>query len=85
MNPPPCLYLHSIDEVQESADLQRLQKFTANTAAWLFVRDPKTLDEIERTDLVAFCQASPTLRKAYNLIQKFLSVVHQREGHRLDS
>lgn len=71
-------------EVQESADLQRLQKFTATTAVWLFVRDPNTLDEIERTDLMTFCQASPTLRKAYDLIQEFLSIVHQREGQRLD-
>ena len=71
-------------EVQESADLQRLQKFTANTAVWLFVRDPKTLDQLERADLAAYCQASPPLRQAYGLIQEFLSLVHQRKGHQLD-
>lgn len=72
-------------EVQESADLQRLHKFTANTAIWLFVRDPDMLDELEQADLAAFCQASPTLRQAYGLIQEFLSIVRRREGHRLDA
>ncbi len=39
-------------EVTTAADLHRIQKFSANTAVWLFVRDPKTLDEIEREDSV---------------------------------
>jgi transposase len=51
-------------EVKTPANLPRLQKFSANTAVWLFVRDPNTLDEIEREDLAAFCQASPTLKRA---------------------
>ncbi len=72
-------------EVRASANLHRLHKFSANTAVWLFVRDPKTLDEIERDDLSAFCQVSTTLKKAYHLIQDFLSMVHKREGHRLDT
>jgi transposase len=41
-------------EVKTSANVHRLQKFSANTAVWLFVRDPETLDEIEREDLAAF-------------------------------
>jgi transposase len=71
-------------EVRTSANPHRLQKFSANTAVWLFVRDPKTLDKIEQDDLAAFCQVSPTLKRAYHLIQDFLSMVHKREGHRLD-
>src|SRR3989442_7225235 len=71
-------------EVKTSANLHRLQKFSANTAVWLFVRDPQTLDEIEQEDLAAFCQVSPTLKRAYHLIQDFLAMVHKREGHRLD-
>ncbi len=55
-------------EVKTSADLHRIQKFSANTAVWLFVLDPKKLDEIEQEDLAAFCQASPTLGRAYDLI-----------------
>jgi len=49
------------------------------------VRDPERLDEVEREDLAAFCQASTTLKKAYGLIQDFLAMVHKREGHRLDA
>ena len=72
-------------EVKATASLPRLQKFSASTAVWLFVRDPDSLDEIEREDLAAFCQVSPTLKKAYHLIQEFFSMVHKREGHRLDA
>lgn len=72
-------------EVKATASLPRLQKFSASTAVWLFVRDPDALDEIEREDLAAFCQVSPTLKKAYHLIQEFLSMVHKREGQRLDA
>ena len=72
-------------EVKASANPQRLQKFSANTAVWLFVRDPESLDEMEQQDLAAFCQASITLKKAYDLVQDFLSMVHKREGHRLET
>jgi transposase len=47
---------------------ERLQKYTAKTAIWLFVRDPKLLNEIEREDLATFCQASAPLKKAYDLL-----------------
>lgn len=72
-------------EVKASANLHRLQKFSANTAVWLFVGDPKTLDEIEQEDLATFCQVSTTLKRAYELIQDFLKMVHKREGQRLDA
>jgi transposase len=55
------------------------------TAIWLFVRDPQKLGEIEREDLTAFCQASAPLNKASDLLQDFFSMVHQREGQRLDA
>src|SRR6267154_2287051 len=32
-----------------------------------------------------FCQASPTLKRAYDLVQDFLQMVHKREGQRLDA
>ena len=72
-------------EVKTSANRHRLQKFSANTAVWLFVRDPKTLDDIERDDLAVFRQVSTTLNRAYDLIQDFFSMVRKREGHRLDA
>jgi transposase len=72
-------------EVRASVDLHRLQKFTANTAVWLFIPDPETLDEIEKQDLEMFCLASPQLSQAYQLAQEFLVMVRKREGHRLDA
>ena len=72
-------------EVRTSLNPQRLQKYSANTAIWLFVRDGKKLNEIEREDLATFCQASAALKKAYDLVQDFLSMVHKRAGHRLDA
>ncbi len=72
-------------EVETSANLHRLHQFSANAAVWLFVRDPKTLDDIEREDLAAFCQVSSTLKRAYELIQDFLRMVHKKEGARLDA
>jgi transposase len=72
-------------EMRVSVNPERIQKYSVNTAIWLFVRDPKKLDETEREDLTAFCQASALLKKAYDLLQDFLSMVHQREGQRLDA
>ena len=72
-------------EVQASVNPARIQKYSAKAAVWLFVRHPKTLDEIEREDLATFCQASTTLKRAYRLVQEFLTMVHKREGERLDA
>lgn len=72
-------------EVRVCVNPERLQKYSVNAAMWLFVRDPNTLDEIEREDLAAFCHASTLLKKAYDLLQDFLLMVHQREGHRLET
>ena len=71
-------------EVRASLNPARLQKYSVNAAIWLFVRDPKKLNELEREDLAAFCQASAALKKAYDLLQDFLSMAHKREGQRLD-
>lgn len=71
-------------EVRASVDIHRLQKFTASTAVWLFVRDPDSLDDIEKQDLKMFCLASAQLSQAYQLVQQFLTMVRKREGHRLD-
>jgi len=72
-------------EVRTSLHPERLQKYSVNAAIWLFVRDPNKLEEIEQEDLAAFCQASAPLKKAYEILQDFLSIVHQREGQRLDA
>ncbi len=71
--------------VQASLNPHRLHTFTASTAVWLFVRDPKSLDEVEQENLATFCQASPTLKRTYDLVQDFMHMVRKREGHRLDA
>ena len=71
--------------VQASLNPDRLCKFPASTAVWLFVRDKKSWDEFEQEDLATFCQASPTLKLAYDLVQDFMQMVRKREGHRLDA
>ena len=73
------------ESVQASLNPNRLHTFTASTAIWLFVRDPKSLDEIEQEDLATFCQASLTLKRTYELVQDFMQMVQKREGHRLDA
>jgi len=72
-------------EIKASANPQRILKYTPNAAVWLFVRNPKDLDKMEQEALAAFCQASAQLRLAYDLVQDFFSMVHKREGHRLDA
>jgi transposase len=47
--------------------------------------DPKDLDEVEQEALAAFCQTSTQLRLAHDLVQDFFSMVHKREGNRLDA
>lgn len=73
------------ESVLASLNPNRLHTFTASTAIWLFVRDPKSLDEIEQEDLATFCQASLTLKRTSELVQDFMQMVHKREGHRLDA
>jgi transposase len=72
-------------EVQIAVSPERIQKFSASSALWLFVREKDTLDDLEQEDLRAWLMASPTLAKAYQLIQDFLVMMHKREGHRLET
>ena len=61
-----------------------LQDFSSKESVWLFVRDPKKLDKMKREYLAALCQASITLKRAYDLVQDFFSMVRKREGARVD-
>lgn len=72
-------------EVKTVVEPERIQKFSAHSALWLFVREKDTLDPCEQDDLAAWLMASPTLTQAYKLIQDFLGMMHRREGHWLDS
>ncbi|GHP00034.1 hypothetical protein KSF_100810 [Reticulibacter mediterranei] len=72
-------------EIHVPINIERIKKYTPNTAVWLFVRDPKKLGEVEQEDLSAILLASPPLRYAYGLIQSFLTMVRKRDGQQLDS
>ncbi len=72
-------------EVRIAFSPERIQKFSASSALWLFVRKKDTLDDLEQEDLRAWLAAHPTLTQAYKLIQDFLEMVHKREGHKLDA
>jgi transposase len=61
-----------------------LQDFTAQEAVWLFVRDPKALDETEREEPATIRQASATAESTYQLLQDFMQMVRHRQGERLD-
>jgi transposase len=72
-------------EIHVSVNIERIKKYTPNTAVWLFMRDPKVRNSVAQEDLAAILLASPPLKKAYDLIQSFLAMVHKREGKRLDA
>jgi transposase len=71
-------------EVQASVDVYCLRKVTVTTAIWLFIRDRKSLSDLEKRTLEMFCLASSPLALAYRLVQQFLTLVRKREGHGLD-
>ncbi len=62
-----------------------LQDFSAKDTVWLFVRLPSELDETERQDLAVICQASPTAKMLYELVQEFMTMLRHREGEQLDN
>jgi transposase len=79
-------YLEALKQTESevSSPFHRLPQYSANTAVWLFVRDLDSLDEVEREDLAALRQTSRVLDQAYRLVQDFFSMLHKREGHRLE-
>jgi transposase len=61
------------------------EQFSANAAAWLFIRQQTDLTEEEQKTLQAIREASETAETAYGLVQAFLTMVRKREGERLDA
>jgi len=72
-------------QVKTVIEYERIQKFSASTAIWLFIREQDAQGGLEQKDLKAWLDAHPTLARAYQLIQDFLVMVQKREGHRLDA
>lgn len=61
------------------------EQFSANAAAWLFIRHSTDLTEEEQQTLLAIRAASSTAETAHELVQAFLTMVRKREGERLDA
>ena len=61
------------------------EQFSANAAAWLFIREYRDLTEEEQKTLRVIREASDTAETAYGLAQTFLTMIRKREGERLDA
>ena len=55
-------------------------RFSSNTATWLFIRDPRQLTAEKQADLELICQRSETARQTYVLTQEFMTMRRLRHG-----
>ena len=60
-------------------------RFSSNTATWLFIRDPKQLTTEKQAELELICQRSQTARKTYELTQQFMSMLRLRRGQEFEA
>jgi transposase len=61
------------------------ERFSAKQAVWLLVRDSADLEEREREELNALCQASKTVEATYQLVQAFVRMVRKLGGECLEA
>ena len=61
-----------------------VEQFSAHNAVWLFIRDPKKLTAQQQEQLAFIRESLASTETAYGLVQDFLTMVHNREGERLD-
>lgn len=55
-------------------------RFSSNTATWLFIRDPKQLTAEKQAELDLICQRSEIARQTYALTQQFMTMLRLRRG-----
>jgi transposase len=60
-------------------------RFSSNTATWLFIRDPKQLTPEKQTELELICQRSETARQTYQLTQQFMTMLRLRRGQEFET
>jgi transposase len=60
------------------------ERFSANTATWLFIRDPAHLTAEKQAELELICQHSETARLTYALAQQFLTMLRLRRGQEFE-
>jgi transposase len=62
-----------------------IEQFSAHNAVWLFIRDPKKFTAQQQEQLAFIRESLASAETAYGLVQDFLTMVHNREGERLDA
>jgi transposase len=61
------------------------ERFSANKATWLFIRDPGDLTTEEQAELAMICQRSATARESYQLTQQFMRMLRLRQGQEFET
>lgn len=61
------------------------ERFSANAATWLFIRDPKQLTTEKQAELELICQRSQTAHKTYELTQQFMTILRLRRGQEFET
>ena len=56
------------------------ERFSSNTATWLFIRDPKQLTAEKQAELELICQRSEIAHTTYELTQQFMTMLRSRRG-----
>ncbi len=60
------------------------ERFSANAATWLFIRNPAQLTAEKQAELELICQQSETARLTYALTQQFLTMLRLRRGQEFE-
>jgi transposase len=66
-------------------EVSAAERFSANQATWLFIRDPRELTTTEQAELELICQRSATAQESYQLTQQFLTMLRQRRGQEFET
>jgi transposase len=61
------------------------ERFSANKATWLFIRDPQHLTPEEQAELELICLRSRTARQTYALTQQFMTMLRLRRGQEFEA
>jgi transposase len=61
------------------------ERFSANAATWLFIRDPAQLTIEKQAELELICQRSETARLTYALTQQFMTMLRLRRGQEFEA
>ena len=61
------------------------ERFSANKATWLFMRDPGDLTTEEQAELALICQRSATAQESYQLTQQFMRMLRLRRGQEFET